>query len=121
VRKGASRLWLGGLAAAGILFLHRAPDPPPAEPLPELGTVLGELPAGPMKAVADAACLNCHSADMVRQQRLNDKQWAAEVDKMAGWGAVVPDDQKAALIAYLTEHFGPENQAFHPVVAKPAP
>jgi quinoprotein glucose dehydrogenase len=112
----------GGLAFAGVLFLHRAPDPPPApESLPQLGTVLGEFPAGPMKSVADAACLNCHSADMVRQQRLNDKQWLAEVDKMVGWGAVVPEDQKAALVAYLTEHFGPDNEGFQPVVAQPPP
>ena len=72
-----------------------------------------------MKAVADQACLNCHSADMTLQQRLNDKQWAAEIDKMTGWGAVVPEDQESALIAYLTEHFGPDNDRFEPVVAAP--
>ncbi len=74
-----------------------------------------------MKAVADQACLRCHSADMVRQQRLTEKQWTAEVTKMAGWGAAVPEDQKAALIAYLVEHFGPDNDRFQPVVARPGP
>ena len=56
---------------------------------------------------------------MVRQQRLTEKQWTAEVTKMVGWGAVVPEDQKDALVAYLLEHFGPDNDRFQPVVAKP--
>lgn len=124
MRTAASRLWLGGLVAACALLWRGSPEPPPApssEPLPELGTVLGEFPAGSMKALADQACVNCHSADMSRQQRLNEKQWAAEVDKMVGWGAVVPEEQKAALVAYLTESFGPDNESFQPVVARPAP
>lgn len=115
-------LWLAALTLAGALLARRvAPETPPPDALPELGTQLGQFPAGPTKAVADAACLNCHSADMLMQQRLNEKQWAAEIDKMTGWGAVVPEDQKAALVAYLTEHFGPDNQRFEPVVARPAP
>jgi hypothetical protein len=40
---------------------------------------------------------------------------------MSGWGAVVPEDQKAALIAYFVEHFGPDNDSFRPVVAQPPP
>jgi hypothetical protein len=40
---------------------------------------------------------------------------------MSGWGAVVPEDQKAALIAYFVEHFGPDNDRFQPVVARPSP
>ncbi len=72
-----------------------------------------------MKAVADQACLHCHSADIVRQQRLNEKQWTAEVNKMIGWGAAVPEEKKEALVAYLLEHFGPDNDRFRPVVAQP--
>jgi hypothetical protein len=106
---------------AGGAFLLSGQSASPPEDLPVVGTQLGELPAGPMKALADQACLHCHSADMIRQQKLTEKQWTAEVTKMSGWGAVVPEDQKAALIVYLTEHFGPENQSFNPVVAKPAP
>jgi mono/diheme cytochrome c family protein len=106
--------------ACAVLARRPAPEAPRGEALPELGTRLGQFPEGPMKAVADQACLNCHSADMTLQQRLNDKQWAAEIDKMTGWGAVVPEDQKAALIAYLAEHFGPDNDRFAPVVAAPA-
>lgn len=114
-----SSVFLLALAGAAVR-LSGSPAPEP-NPLPLVGTQLGEFPAGPMKAVADQACLRCHSADMVRQQRLTEKQWTAEVTKMAGWGAVVPEDQKAGLIAYFVEHFGPDNDSFRPVVAQPPP
>ncbi|MGE5414952.1 MAG: hypothetical protein ACM3NW_12290, partial [Syntrophomonadaceae bacterium] len=97
---------LGAVVAAALLSVQ-APRPAEEKALPDLGTELGALPPGPMKALADQACLHCHSADMLRQQRLTEKQWTAEVSKMAGWGAVVPEDQRAALVAYLVEHFGP--------------
>jgi hypothetical protein len=117
--RGPSTL-VAAAALAGALCLRPSPDPGPAEPvLPELGTELGQLPPGPMKAVADQACLHCHSADMVRQQRLTEKQWTAEVNKMIGWGAAVPEEKKDALVAYLLEHFGPDNDRFRPVAARP--
>lgn len=112
---GALVVVLGALLLAGL-----APNANDEKPLPALGTELGSLPDGPMKALADQACLHCHSADMVRQQRLTEKQWTAEVNKMVGWGAAVPDDQRAALVAYLVEHFGPGNDKFQPVEAQPA-
>jgi mono/diheme cytochrome c family protein len=87
--------------------------------LPVLGTKLAELPPGEGKAVADQACLNCHSADMVRQQRLTEKQWTANLTKMAGWGAEVPDSKRDALLAYLVKNFGPDNDRFEPVVTRP--
>ncbi len=122
MRLRAPGLWLGSLAVAVALFTRSSPEADSGkQTLPLLGTQLGQFPAGPMKAVADQACLNCHSADMTLQQRLTDKQWTAEIEKMAGWGAVVPEEQKAALVAYLAEHFGPENDRFAPVVARPAP
>ena len=88
--------------------------------LPVLGTKLAEFPAGPTKGLADAACLTCHSADIVVQQHLTEKQWAASVTKMAGWGAPVPEDKRSELVAYLLEHFGPDNTRWQPVVARPS-
>jgi len=109
-----------GVLVGGLLVLGQAgPGGTKEGALPALGTELGELPAGAMKPLADQACLHCHSADMIRQQKLNEKQWTAEVTKMVGWGAAVPEDQRAALIAYLLEHFGPDNDRFQPVAAQP--
>jgi hypothetical protein len=113
---------LGAALAGAVVLLaaaEKAPTPAPTGSLPELGTVLHPLPDGPGKSVADAACLNCHSSDILRQQRLTEKQWQASVTKMIGWGAVVPDDQRDALIAYLVQNFGPDNDRFEPVSARP--
>jgi hypothetical protein len=87
--------------------------------LPILGTRLTEFPPGAAKSLADKACLECHSADMVWQQHLTEKQWTAEVNKMMGWGSEVPEDKKEALVAYLVENFGPGNDKFRAVIARP--
>ena len=87
--------------------------------LPVLGTRLAEFPPGAAKPIADKACGQCHSPDMIAQQHLTEKQWTASVNKMIGWGAEVPDDKKEALIAYLVENFGPGNDKYQPVVARP--
>ena len=84
-----------------------------------LGTKYAQLPPGPMKGLADAACLNCHSADILVQQHLTEKQWAANVTKMAGWGAPVPEDKRAELVAYLLAHFGPDNTRWQPLATRP--
>ena len=103
----------------------RKPKARPAAPanfdvhLPVLGTHLPDLPAGDAKSLADQACLTCHSADMLWQQRLTETQWTAEVDKMSDWGANVPKDRRQALIAYLAANFGPGNDKFQPVVTRP--
>lgn len=134
----ARRAALAAAAAAGLLLALLQPEEAGAAPrrkkkkaeareapvnfdksLPVLGTKYAQLPPGPMKGLADAACLTCHSADIVVQQRLTEKQWAAEVTKMAGWGAAVPEDRRAELVAYLLEHFGPDNTRWRPVVARP--
>jgi cytochrome c1 len=96
-----------------------APLPVVDESLPVFGSQLSELPAGPGKVTAESGCLKCHSADMLRQQRLNEKQWGASVTKMTGWGAEVPDDKRDELIAYLAKNFGPDNDRFQPVVTRP--
>jgi mono/diheme cytochrome c family protein len=100
---------------------------PPAKPrkadvdasLPTLGTRLPALPPGPGKAIADRACLRCHSAEIVLQQRLTEKQWKASVEKMVRWGAEVAESEQADLVAYLAKHFGHDNDRFRPVVARP--
>lgn len=87
--------------------------------LPVFGTRLSELPPGAMKGLADTACLSCHSADIVVQQHLTEKQWAATVTKMAGWGSAVPEDKKSELVAYFVKNFGPENTGWQPVATRP--
>lgn len=87
--------------------------------LPKLGTQFHQLPDGKGKNETEAACYRCHSADMLAQQRLTEKQWTATVEKMMRWGANVPEKDKAKIIAYLATHFGPENK-FTPIRTRPA-
>ena len=104
----------------GLAVASAAGSAPRSRPLPVLGTRLSEFPEGPGKAIAEKACLQCHSADIPRQQRLTEKQWTAEVEKMTRWGAEVSASDKDTLIAYLASHFGPGNDSFRPAEVQPA-
>ncbi len=133
LRGGAAWLATGAIAAALLLgssvVAAKSPKKKPrSKPgtaadfdvkLPVLGTRLQEFPPGPGKAVADQACLQCHSASMVLQQRLTEKQWTASLEKMIRWGAAVSADRKDELLAYLVANFGPENERFEPLVTRP--
>jgi cytochrome c1 len=87
--------------------------------LPVLGTKFHSLPAGNGKKLIEASCFPCHSADMLVQQRLTEKQWTAEVDKMIRWGAIMKESDKPAAVAYLSKNFGPANK-FTPIRTRPA-
>ena len=71
-----------------------------------------ELPAGAMKQKATTACLECHEARIIVQQRLSKAVWTKEVDKMVKWGAVVDANDRDALIDYLSGNFGPERPQY---------
>jgi hypothetical protein len=78
--------------------------------LPMPGTQFKQLPEGPGKAEVEAACYACHSADLLVQQRLTEKQWIASVEKMQRWGAAVSESDKDVIVRYLARHFGPSNR-----------
>lgn len=86
--------------------------------LPMPGTQFKQLPAGAGKTQVEAACYTCHSADILVQQRLTEKQWTAAVDKMIRWGAVVPEGEKDVIVRYLARNFGPNNR-FTPTKVAP--
>lgn len=115
------RSFVAAVLLAGVLALPgrggAKPPPPPDRPL--LGSTIAPLPDGQGKEIADQACLKCHSTDIVRQQKLTEKQWTASVTKMIGWGAEVPESRKDELVRYLVANFGPGNAAFRPVVVQP--
>lgn len=85
---------------------------------PQMGTQFHSLPDGKEREAVEASCFPCHSADIIAQQRLTEKQWTATIDKMIRWGAVMKESDKAPMIAYLSRHFGPENK-FTPVQTRP--
>src|SRR6201997_2553590 len=71
-----------------------------------------ELPAGAMQQKATTACLECHEARIIVQQRLSKAAWTKEVDKMVKWGAVVDANDRDELIDYLSGNFGPERPEY---------
>lgn len=73
-----------------------------------------DLPAGAMQAKATTACLECHEARIILQQRLSKGAWTKEVDKMVKWGAVVDANDHDALIDYLSMNFSPAQPAYEP-------
>jgi hypothetical protein len=77
-----------------------------------------ELPAGAMQAKATTACLECHEARIILQQRLSKAMWTKEVDKMVKWGAVVDASDRDALIDYLSANFGPDQAQYVPGLSR---
>ena len=71
-----------------------------------------DLPSGAMQAKATAACLECHEARIILQQRLSKAAWTKEVDKMIKWGAVVETSDHDALIDYLSSNFSPDQPPY---------
>jgi hypothetical protein len=116
-REALAILGLGVAAASAAR--PRSESKSAAGVLPVLGTRLSEFPDGPGKAIADRACLQCHSADIPRQQRLTEKQWTAEVEKMSRWGAEVAASDKETRGGYLASRFGPDNAGFRPLEVRP--
>ncbi len=78
-----------------------------------------DLPAGAMQAKATTACLECHEARIILQQRLSKAAWTKEVDKMVKWGAVVEANDHDPLIEYLSANFGPDQPAYEPPRTSP--
>jgi cytochrome c1 len=109
------------VAVLGVALAGAATKPRPHfDPsLPALGTKFHSLPAGKGKNLVETSCFPCHSADMLVQQRLSEKQWTAAFDKMIRWGAVVKANDKTVMIAYLSKHFGLENK-FTPIRTRPS-
>ncbi len=72
------------------------------------------LPAGPAEPKAEAACLSCHEARIIVQQRLSKAAWTKEVDKMVKWGSEVDPLDRDALIDYLSANFSADEAAYNP-------
>jgi hypothetical protein len=64
-----------------------------------------DLPPGPIQSKVQTACMECHDARIIVQQRLSKKAWTKEVDKMIKWGALVDPKDRDAFINYLSLNF----------------
>ena len=78
------------------LAAHFAPKPAVSHP---------DVTAG--EATFKRACLVCHDADIIEQQKLSKAGWTNSVAKMVRWGATVPEPERQPLVDYLFSRFPP--------------
>jgi len=97
--------------------------PAGATPAPAQGDdaalVAGKLPDDPARALLQARCLVCHTADYVTQQRLTEKQWQAEVQKMRKFGSALTDEEATTLAGYLARNWTVELSERRPAPGPP--
>ena len=50
-------------------------------------------------------CVICHSVEIAVQQRFGPQGWSETLDRMIKYGAPIPPEDKAVLMAYLLRHY----------------
>jgi cytochrome c5 len=58
-------------------------------------------------ATYQRACLVCHDADIIAQQKLTKTGWTNSINKMVRWGAAVTEADKTPLVDYLAALYPP--------------
>jgi hypothetical protein len=61
-----------------------------------------------MQAKVKTTCTACHKVGRITEQHFTRQQWSYEFEKMEGLGAVIPEEDRNGMLAYLTKNFGPE-------------
>jgi hypothetical protein len=64
-----------------------------------------------MQPKVKAACTSCHNTTRIAEQHMTRQQWSDQFEKMEGLGAVIPDEDREAMLNYLTKNFGPAKGA----------
>jgi ubiquinol-cytochrome c reductase cytochrome c subunit len=54
-------------------------------------------------------CVICHSVEIAVQQRFGPQGWSDTLDRMIKYGAPIPPEDKAQLMAYLLRHYRDPN------------
>jgi len=64
------------------------------------------LAEGEGKAIAERACLICHSAMLITQQRKDRAAWERSIAQMQKWGAPVDSAARDTLAGWLAKVYG---------------
>ena len=105
-RVAAASLVLGALALV-VLATVSGDTSPAARRAPYPGA----FPAGPGQAIAERACLICHSAMLVTQQAKDSTGWEKTLATMEKWGAPLTPAEHDTLRSWLLGHLGPRTPA----------
>jgi hypothetical protein len=90
------------LVVATLSLGAGAPTPPARRP-----TSAATFPVGPGQAIAERACILCHSPMLVTQQAKDSTGWEKTLAQMETWGAPVTPAEHDTLRMYLLAHLGP--------------
>jgi outer membrane biosynthesis protein TonB len=86
-------------------------EQPTATPEPEEATATPEPtaePAAPQgQVLLEERCTECHTLSRVENAQKSRQEWATTVDRMIGYGAQISDSERAVLLDYLVETYGP--------------
>lgn len=118
-RLQAACLVLCGLSLGGMMLHAQVPV--------EVGKRdwASALPDGEGKGLLLGTCTQCHSLNHVVFQRKDAKGWERTMHDMVMRGAQVHAHEIAPMVAYLSQHFGPnspplESMAASPTASQPA-
>jgi cytochrome c5 len=95
------------LAAFGAAALSIGAGGPPSV---RRAATPDSFPTGTGRAIAERACLFCHSAMLVTQQAKDSTGWEKTIAQMEKWGAPLSPAEHDSLRAYLLTSFGPHAQ-----------
>lgn len=59
-----------------------------------------------MKDLFNNRCTICHDLDSTRKKKLSESEWREVIDNMIDQGAHLDEEEKEALIKYLSEEYG---------------
>jgi cytochrome c5 len=97
------------LVAAVVANQKRESDPTlSAIVRPAENAEIAALPEDPSKTLVTERCLLCHGAGLIAQQHKDAAAWGRTVTQMRTWGTPIQDEDQAAIVAYLSKHFGPK-------------
>ena len=100
-------LLVAGLVLMAVLAgCGAASEEPTQAPAPDTA-VPEQAPADDGEALLEARCSTCHSADRARQVTKTGDEWDQSVSRMIDKGAQLTEAEKAVLVDYLTETYGP--------------
>ena len=72
------------------------------------------LPEGDGREIAQRACLLCHGAQLINQQKKDEAGWEKTIAQMEKWGAPVKPAEHDVLKAYFVKKLGPSGAAKGP-------
>ena len=106
-RPTARRVAAGVLALAAITIAALSGVPGDSRSAGNRAAYPDTFPPGDGKAIAERACMICHSPMLVTQQAKDSTGWEKTLTTMKNWGAPMSNSERDTLRAYLLMRFGP--------------